>query len=82
MFGRLFFNVTKRSGFMDLDSLKEGFGLVGKVLSLLKEGKDLIPQSDKKEELEKTIKEAEEKFNVAKERIVAALRAVTMWPVN
>ena len=58
---------------MDFNLLKEGFGLLGTAVAILNKGKDLIPHLEKKQELEKALKEAEEKFGAGKALIAKEL---------
>ena len=58
---------------MDLSSLKEGIDALKIGLSLWKQGKDLIPDSDKKQEAEKAFTEAESKLKLGEEKIAVEL---------
>lgn len=54
---------------MDVDSLTKGIGLVSSTIATLKKLKDLIPASDKKQDVEKQLEEAENNIKIAQAEI-------------
>lgn len=54
---------------MDVDSLTKGIRLVSSTIATLKKLKDLIPASDKKQDVEKQLEEAENNIKIAQAEI-------------
>ena len=57
---------------MDIN-LKEGISLVTSALSLVKQGKDLMPKGEQKSQVEKKLEEAEEKLKLGNAKIAKEL---------
>ncbi len=54
---------------MDIDSLTKGIGLVSNTITTLKRLTDLIPATDKKQDVEKQLEDAENNMKIAQAEI-------------
>lgn len=58
---------------MDIESIKETIGALGIAIGVLKQAKDLLPDSTKKEEITEALKKAERELSLAESQVAHGL---------